>query len=69
MKTMQPTQQEIEAFEGLNQSYMDMEDKQNKIAPRCHFKQMFLEHGDGENYNENWWECSTCGHTKPVTQK
>ncbi len=61
---MDLTQQEIEAFAGLNQSYIDMVEEQDKIAPRCHFRPMSLESGDGENSVNTWWECSICGHTK-----
>lgn len=56
------TAEEIEAFDGLNQSYMDMEDRINKTAPRCHFRPMAFEQ---EGY-EAWWECSHCGHTRQV---
>ena len=59
---MELSKKEIEAFEGLNQSYADMEDDLNKRAPHCHFRPMFL---DGP-YGDAWWECSHCGHTKAV---
>lgn len=61
---MDLSQAEIEAFEGINQSYIEMVEEQNKIAPRCHFRPMFLASGDGENSVNTWWECSACGHTK-----
>lgn len=61
---MDLSQAEIEAFEGLNQSYIEMVEEQNKVAPRCHFRPMFLASGDGENSVNTWWECSACGHTK-----
>lgn len=58
------SQAEIEAFNGLNQSYIDMEEEQNKIAPRCHFRPMRIESGDGEYSVDSWWACAVCGHTK-----
>ena len=61
---MELTAKEIDAFKGLDQSYKDMEDELNKRAPRCHFRPMFLDGGDGP-YDEAWWECSVCCHTKP----
>lgn len=61
---MELSQAEIEAFDGLNQSYIEMEEQQDKVAPRCHFRPMSLESGDGENSVNTWWECSICGHTK-----
>jgi hypothetical protein len=54
-----------EAFDGLNQSYIDMAEKLSKVAPRCHFRPMSLECGDGEYSVDSWWECDVCGHTKP----
>lgn len=58
------TQKEIEAFEGLEESYREMEKNINQAAPKCHFRPMTLEHGDGPEYVDAWWECSVCGHTK-----
>lgn len=59
------TKSEIEAFEGLNESYKEMELRIAKTAPKCHFRPMILERGDGEmGYHNTWWECSVCGHTK-----
>ncbi|MEI4942176.1 hypothetical protein U1710_10290 [Aeromonas caviae] len=55
-----------EAWDGLNESYAEMERQQAEKAPRCHFRPMALEHGDGEDYNSQWWECTVCGHTKPA---
>lgn len=31
-------------------------------APRCHFRPMMLEGWS----DEQWWECSHCGHTKDI---
>ncbi|MCX9104037.1 hypothetical protein [Aeromonas veronii] len=55
-----------EAWNGLNESYEEMERQIAAKAPRCHFLPMGLEHGDGEDYHSQWWECSVCGHTKPA---
>lgn len=54
-----------EAFDGLNKSYIEMEERISKIAPRCHFRPMSLERGDDEYSVDSWWECDVCGHTKP----
>lgn len=60
------TKEQIAAFDGLNQSYIDMESKLEAQAPRCHMKPMFLDEADSSDYyTEKWWECSVCGHTKP----
>ena len=49
-----------EIMTGMEKVYADEERRLNDIAPRCHFRPMFL---DGDDYEE-WWECSFCGHTK-----
>ncbi len=60
---MQLTEDErLEAFIGLNDSYIEMESKQ-PAPPKCHFKTMSFQ--DGED--ESWWECDYCGHTKPAS--
>jgi hypothetical protein len=56
----------ILAFEGLNESYIEMEKQNNSIAPKCHFKPMEFMNGDGDDYSNTWWECSTCGHAKDI---
>lgn len=59
------TTEQIAAFEGLNASYIEMEKNLEAIAPRCHMKPMFFDHGDATDYyNKGHWECSVCGHTK-----
>lgn len=60
------TEEEFRAFHGLNESYDEMELDQNKVAPKCHFKTMFLNSGDNSGSSDNWWECSFCGHTQEV---
>lgn len=62
---MELTQKEIEAFEGLDQSYKDMMNEVDKIAPRCHMRPMFLDGGDGP-HGEAWFECAHCGHTQDI---
>ena len=54
------SKQEIEAFDGLNDGYIEMERKLNKIAPTCHFRKMFFDECEGDR----WREGSVCGHTK-----
>lgn len=54
------TDEEIAAFKGLDDSYVEMERRISEVAPTCHFRKMFLDECEGES----WWECSVCGHTK-----
>jgi hypothetical protein len=37
-------------------------------APRCHNRPMVLEASDKDDGfpDEEWWECSVCGHTKDI---
>lgn len=56
------TKEEISAFEGLNESYVDMYDKLVKTAPTCHMVKMFFDECEGDT----WWECNYCGHTKSI---
>lgn len=45
-----------------------MAEQIEKAAPMCHFRKMHLEQSDSiDGYYEEWWECSVCGHTKPLT--
>ncbi len=61
------TKEQIKAFDGMNQANIEMMEKLEKMAPRCHMKPMFLEEADVSDYHsEQWWECSVCGHTKEV---
>lgn len=55
---------EVAAFRGLNDSYVWMEVRLMKLAPKCHFTPMSLESGDGEDCINQWWECQHCGHKK-----
>lgn len=62
------SEQDYEAFEGLEQSYIEMEKEFYKAAPICHFTKMSYEYtedyfGDDLIY---WWECKHCGHTKDI---
>jgi hypothetical protein len=44
----------------MERVYIAEQKRLNEIAPRCHFRPMFLDSDDCEE----WWECSVCGHTK-----
>ena len=57
------TQEELDAFAGLDASYEEMDKKLQESAPRCHCSPM--DYVQGEHY-EVWWECLTCGHTKEI---
>ena len=59
------TAEEIEAFAGLDASYKKMEEENDKRAPRCHMRPMFLDGADGP-YGDAWWECQHCGHIKDI---
>lgn len=54
------TKEEVLAFDGLEQSYRDMDSR--IIAPVCHFTAMSYEEDD----YESWWICHHCGHTKSI---
>lgn len=56
------TAEELEIFKGMEQVYVSEEKRLTERAPRCHFRPMKYETGEGES----WWECSHCGHTKPA---
>ncbi|MGY3911020.1 hypothetical protein ACW5XW_08325 [Aeromonas piscicola] len=62
MKELTP--EEIEAWDGLCESYDEMAEEIERSAPKCHFKTMSLE-GDEGTWDGAWWECEVCGHTKP----
>lgn len=50
---------ELDAFIGLNESYIEMESK-TPPPPKCHLKAMSFHMGE----DDSWWECDYCGHTK-----
>lgn len=57
---------EQEAFDGLNESYVEEDKRLEKIVPKCHMRPMQLIQ---QNYTDGiflWWECSYCGHTKDL---
>ena len=62
---MSLTDKEYIAFEGLEQSYVDMWKDISKDAPRCHMTPMLVDQAE----DEAWWECGHCGHTKPLSDK
>ena len=56
------TQEEYDAFAGLDASYEEMDRRLYEAAPKCHFTKMSYEQGEvGEG---DWWECLHCGHVK-----
>lgn len=59
------TKEEVfKAFQGLDDSYAEMDRKLQKSAPICHFTTMSV---DSSDY-ESWWECEHCGHTKALSE-
>lgn len=62
------TDEEIAAFDGLEESYREMERELIKVAPICHFRPMNYESEVDGYYSEQWWECSVCGHTKDMSE-
>ena len=62
-----PASNHFRLLDGLEQSYREMTKQIEASAPTCHLKKMWLEENDStEGYTEQWWECSVCGHTKPL---
>lgn len=61
------TEEEIQNFAGLCDSYREMEEAIYRKAPSCHFRKMQFMEGDPPD-DSAWWECSYCGHTKPVNR-
>lgn len=60
-----PQEEVNEIMAGMEQVYRNEEERLKALAPRCHFKPMFLDSADSSDYHtEYWWECSVCGHTK-----
>lgn len=54
-------------MDGMEEANRQMVDEIEAAAPICHFRKMWLETEDTtEGPGEQWWECSVCGHTKPV---
>lgn len=61
------TEKDIEAFAGGNQSYIDMNDRMTKKAPACHMRKMMYVSEYSELHGAlEYWECSHCGHTRPI---
>lgn len=52
-------------FLGMEEANRIMVAEMEAAAPRCHMRPMMWDQTDGE-YPENFWECSVCGHTKPI---
>lgn len=59
--------QMFKIMDGMEEANREMEAAIDAAAPMCHFRQMFLDMSDStDGYYEQWWECSVCGHTKPI---
>jgi len=59
----------FEVMDAMEQINNDMHEQELKEAPRCHFRPMFRDMGDStDGYYEEWWECSVCCHTKPLSR-
>jgi hypothetical protein len=57
---------ERSAFDGLEESYMEMTRQIEAAAPTCHFRKMNIEDDGYGGCAPQWWECSVCGHTKAL---
>ncbi len=56
-----------EIMDGMEEVNRSMVKKIEATAPVCHFRKMMLEAGDSvDGFCDEWWECSVCGHTKPI---
>ena len=54
-------------MDGMDEVYRAESARIAESAPRCHMRPMFLDSSDaGDYHTETWWECSVCGHTKPL---
>lgn len=59
------TEKEIAAFNGLNESYIEMDKQRMANAPKCHFRKMMPVDDCSEMTGHTfYWECSVCGHIK-----
>lgn len=58
---------ERNAFDGLEEANREMAKRIEDKAPTCHFRKMVLEEDDSTmGANNQWWECSVCGHTRAL---
>mgnify|MGYP003624837100 FL=1 len=62
---MKLTKKEIEDFEGMNEANIEMQDKIDAMTPMCHMTPMRLD-GAEDPWQEGFWECDHCGHTKAI---
>lgn len=54
-------------FDGMEQVNREMADRIEAAAPTCHFRKMGYDVEDStDGSGQAYWECSTCGHTKPA---
>ena len=58
--------EEFAIMDGMEQVNRQMVDKISEEAPRCHMRPMFPNYFAEGDSEESWWECSVCGHTKPL---
>lgn len=57
----------FEIMDGMEEVNRKMTDELDQRAPLCHMQKMHIEEDDHLGaYNERWWECSVCGHTKSL---
>lgn len=57
----------FEIMDGMEEVNRKMVEELEAKAPTCHFRKMGYEVADALGGGETgWWECSVCGHTKPV---
>lgn len=66
MTALNDSQNEMSCEEVHGASSEEMYARAARGAPRCHMKPMAVETGDIEYGSETWWECTVCGHTKPI---
>jgi len=58
-----------ELCDGMEEVNRAMHAEENRVAPLCHFRPMFRDMSDStDGHYEEWWECSACGHTKPLSR-
>jgi transcription initiation factor IIE alpha subunit len=56
-------EEQFKIMDDMEKVNREMVDNIYKTAPICHFRKMFID----ESEYEQWWECSVCGHTKVIS--
>jgi len=72
MRTDRMTEQEemFAIMDGMEEVNRAMHQEELRVAPLCHMRPMFRDMSDStDGYCEEWWECSVCGHTKPLYRR